>query len=97
MIPPFFDWGYKIGSAGKSMSNFRKISYTLWFCEYQIVCFPKYRYRVLCDKLKEEVECSIREQSRKMEIEVLELKVQEDHVHMLLKMPPRLPVSSLIG
>ena len=59
------------------------MSHTLWFCEYHIVWIPKYRYRVLRGKLKEEVECSIREQSRQMEIEVLELNVQEDHVHLV--------------
>ena len=29
------------------MSRFRKLSHTLWHCQYHIVWVPKYRYRVL--------------------------------------------------
>ena len=79
------------------MSRFRKMSHTLWFCEYHIVWIPKYRYRVLRGKLKEEVECSIREQSRQMEIEVLELNVQEDHVHLVALVPPKVSISNYMG
>jgi len=36
------------------MSRFRKQSHTIWYCEYHIVWCPKYRYRVLAGKIKEE-------------------------------------------
>ena len=29
------------------MSRFRKLSQTIWHCQYHIVWVPKYRYRVL--------------------------------------------------
>ena len=39
----------------KSMSRFKRLSHTIWHCEYHIVWVPKYRYRVMQGKIKEEV------------------------------------------
>jgi len=40
------------------MSRFRKLSQTLWHCQYHIVWVPKYRFRILKEEFKEEVaEC----------------------------------------
>jgi putative transposase len=52
------------------MSRFKKQSQTIWHCEYHIVWVPKYRYRVMAGKIKEEVELCVREQSRQMRCEV---------------------------
>jgi len=45
------------------MSRFKKLSHTIWHCEYHIVWVPKYRYRVLPGKIKEEVDLCVREQT----------------------------------
>ena len=45
------------------MSRFRKQSQTIWFCEYHLVWCPKYRFRVLQGKVKEEAEAVVREPS----------------------------------
>ena len=82
---------------GKNMSRYRKMSHTVWFCEYHIVWIPKYRYRIMQGKLKEEMELCIREQNRQMESEVVELNVQIDHVHMVSMMPPKVSISSYMG
>ena len=79
------------------MSRFRKQSQTIWFCEYHIVWCPKYRFRVIQGKMKEEVEAVVREQSRQMECEVVELNGQVDHVHLVVLIPPKLSVSEYMG
>ena len=79
------------------MSRYRKMSHTVWFCEYHIVWIPKYRYRIMQGKLKEEMELCIREQNRQMESEVVELNVQVDHVHMVALVPPKVSISSYMG
>jgi putative transposase len=38
------------------MSRFRKLSQTLWHCQYHIVWCPKYRFRVFEGEIKEEAE-----------------------------------------
>jgi len=79
------------------MSRFKKLSHTIWHCEYHIVWVPKYRYRVMEGKIKEEVESSVREQSRQMSCAVQEMNVQADHVHMIVQIPPKLSISEYMG
>jgi putative transposase len=79
------------------MSRFKKLSHTIWHCEYHIVWVPKYRYRVMEGKIKEEVESCVREQSRQMSCEVQEMNVQVDHVHMIVPIPPKLSISEYMG
>jgi putative transposase len=58
---------------------------------------PKYRYRVLKDEVGQYTESLLRRLSEQKEIEVLELNVQEDHVHMVLSIPPKYKVSEVMG
>ena len=79
------------------MSRFRKLSQTLWYCQYHIVRVPKYRFRILTDKVAEEVENCIRSFSEQQGSEVVELNVQADHVHLLAFVPPKVSISGYVG
>ena len=79
------------------MSRFRKLSQTLWYCQYHIVWVPKYRFRVLEGEIKAEAEESIRTFSSQLKCEIVELNVQNDHVHLLVFIPPKISVSSYVG
>jgi putative transposase len=47
--------------------------HAIWHCEYHIVWVPKYRYRVLQGKVKEEVELCVRDQTAQMGCEIVEI------------------------
>ena len=79
------------------MSRFKKLSHVLWHCEYHIVWIPKYRYKVLRGKIGEEVRKTIIIQSERLGCEIVELNIQVDHVHLLIKVPPKVSISSLMG
>ena len=79
------------------MSRFRKLTHVVWHCQYHIVWVPKYRYRVLKDRVGFEISKTIRVFSERLGCEVIELNVQEDHVHLLVMVPPRLAISQLVG
>jgi putative transposase len=79
------------------MSRFRKLSQTLWHCQYHIVWVPKYRYRILSGKIGREVENCIRAFTEHQGCEVVELSVQIDHVHLLVMVPPKLSISGYVG
>ena len=79
------------------MSRFKRWSHTIGHCEYHIVWVPKYRYRVLQGKIKEEVELCVRDQARQMGSEVVEMNVQADHVHVVVQVPPKLSLSGYMG
>ena len=79
------------------MSRFKKLSHVIWHCQFHIVWVPKYRYRVLNGKIGEEVRKNIIIQSERLNCEIVELSVQDDHVHLLIKVPPKIAISRLMG
>ena len=79
------------------MSRFRKLSHTIWHCQYHLVWVPKYRYRVLQGNIAEEVENCIRAFTERQKSEIVELNVQIDHVHLLVLIPPKVSVSDFVG
>ena len=79
------------------MSRFRKLSHTIWHCQYHIVWVPKYRYKILTGKVAEEVETCIRAFSEQQGGEVVEINVQMDHVHLLSLVPPKVSISGYVG
>jgi putative transposase len=79
------------------MSRFKKMSQTIWFCEYHLVWCPKYRYRVLEGKIKEEVQNSVQSQTIQSGCEIVEINVQRDHVHLIAMIPPKISVSEYMG
>ncbi len=79
------------------MSRFSKLSHVLWHCQYHIVWVPKYRYRILKDKVGFEVSKTIRVYTERLGCEIVEMNVQADHVHLLVKVPPKVSISKLLG
>ena len=79
------------------MSRFRKMSHALWHCTYHIVWTPKYRYRILEGKIKIEVEHCLRSFSQQKGCIIDELNIQIDHVHLIVKVPPKISISNIVG
>ena len=79
------------------MSRFKKLSHTIWHCKYHIVWVPKYRLRILKSEVAEEVTSCIRAFSENQQAEIVELNVCEDHVHLLVLIPPKVSVSNFVG
>ena len=79
------------------MSRFKKLSHVLWYSHYHLVWTPKYRYRVLKGEIKEAVENLIRMYSDRLGCEIKALNVQDDHVHLVVMIPPKISVSEYIG
>jgi len=79
------------------MSRFKKLSHSIWYCTYHIVWTPKYRYRILNGKIKELIEQSIHQFTEEQGGEIEELNIQNDHVHLLVRIPPKLSVSNFVG
>ena len=79
-------------------TRFKKLSHTIYECKYHIIFCPKYRYRILEGAVAEYSQQLIYKLcSYKDLVEVLELNIQIDHVHVVLSIPPKYSVSSLVG
>ena len=79
------------------MSRFRRLSHTIWHCQYHLVWVPTYRYRILTGLVGQEVERCIRVFSEQLNAEIVELNIQEDHVHLLVLVPPKVSISEFMG
>ena len=78
--------------------RFRKLSHTIYECKYHVVFTPKYRYKILKEEVARYVEREIYALCRQKEgVEVLELNIQPDHVHIVFWLPPKYAVSNFMG
>lgn len=69
-----------------SMSDFKKLAHAIWDCKYHIVWCPKYRFRILKGAVKQSVTEIIKQLCEWKKLEILEMNVQEDHVHLVISM-----------
>ena len=79
------------------MSRFQKLSHVIWHCQYHNVWVPQYRYRVLTGTVGQEVKNCIHAFSGHLGCEVVELNIQEDHIHLITNVPPKVSISELMG
>ena len=79
------------------MSRFRKLSHTIWHCQYHVIWVPKYRYWVLHGEIAGEVAEAVRAFSDRMGCEVMELSVQVDHVHLQVMVRVDIRGAALVG
>lgn len=79
------------------MSKYKKLSHVIYKCDYHIVWVPKYRLRILKGLIKELVEKDIHSLCEWKSCEVQELNIQEDHIHLLVSVPPKVSISKLMG
>lgn len=80
------------------MGRFNKLSHTMYECKYHIVFCPKYRYRIFGGEIGEYAKQQIYVLCRQKEmIEVMELNVQQEHIHMVVSIPPKYAVSEVMG
>ena len=65
--------------------------------EYHLVWIPRYWRKVFVKRIKEYTEKILSNISELYpDIEVIKLSVQEDHVHMVVVIPPRIAVANAI-
>ena len=81
----------------KVMSRFRKLSHSIWHCQYHIVWVPKYRYRVLEGPIRDAAYNGIHAICGYSGSEVIEMNIQKDHVHLVVMVPPKIAISDLMG
>lgn len=79
------------------MSRLRKLSHTIWHCQYHIIGVPKYRFRTLVGEIREAVAAGIQAICGFAGCYVIELNVQKDHVHLVTVVPPKVSMSDLMG
>jgi len=73
------------------------LSHTTWECKYHIVFALKYRRQVIYGKIKSDIGKILRDLCERKGIEIIEAECCKDHVHMLVRIPPKYSVSEIMG
>ena len=73
------------------------LSHTTWECKYHVVFAPKYRRQVIYGRIKTDLGKILRELCDRKGIEIMEAELCPDHVHMLIRIPPKYSVSEVMG
>ena len=73
------------------------LSHTKWNCLYHIIFCCKCRRKAAYGKLRRDIGRILRRLCEYKGVEIIEAYICPDHVHMLVKIPPKMAVSSFMG
>ena len=79
------------------MRQDRSLSHSRWECKYHVVFIPKYRRKALFGQIRREIGDVFKRLAQQRESQIEEGHVMEDHVHMMISIPPKYAVSQVIG
>lgn len=68
----------------------------VYSCKYHIVWCPKYRRKVLVDNVAVRLKELISSMSQEFQVELIDLEVMSDHVHLLVDIDPQFGVHNFI-
>ena len=78
--------------------QFKRLSHSLYECKYHIVFCPKYRHRIFKQEIAEYTRQQIYSlMAQKEDVEVLELNIQVDHIHLVATIAPKYAISEIMG
>lgn len=78
--------------------EYSKQSHCVYYARYHIVISTKYRKKILKGGLGEYLKKLVKEiQEHKPEIQIIEVNTDEDHMHVLVSIPPKYAVSYVVN
>ena len=76
--------------------RYRSTRKSVYSAKYHVIWCPKYRRRVLGGRVEARLKQLIGEVIAECGGEVIELETMPDHVHLLVEVPPTVPLSALV-
>ncbi|MCR4624002.1 MAG: IS200/IS605 family transposase [Alphaproteobacteria bacterium] len=77
--------------------TYEKLSHSRWECKYHVVFVPKKRKKRLYGVVRRYLAKVFHELARQRGSEIIRGNMVQDHVHMLISIPPKYSVSEVIG
>jgi putative transposase len=78
------------------VKEYRKGPHTVYDIKYHVVWITKYRYKVLQGEIAVRARDIIREICMQRDIVIVQGHVSQDHIHLLVSVPPHLSVSDMM-
>jgi putative transposase len=77
--------------------TYQSLSHSQWECKYHVVFIPKYRRKVLYGKIMVFLKTLFHDLARQRGCVIVGGNLVEDHVHMILSLPPKYSVAEVVG
>ena len=77
--------------------SYESLCHSRWDCKYHLVFIPKYRKQTLYGKIRKFLGPVFHELARQRDCTIIEGHMVKDHVHMMIKIPPKYAVSQVVG
>lgn len=78
-------------------SSYESLSHSKWPCKYHIVFVPKNRRKVLYGKVRKYLGPVFHQLAGQRECKIIKGSMVQDHVHMLIQIPPKHSVAEVVG
>ena len=78
-------------------SSYESLAHSKWDCKYHIVFVPKNRKKVLYGKIRKYLGTVFHELAAQRGSKIIKGNMVQDHVHMLIQIPPKYSVAEVIG
>ena len=76
--------------------NYKTNNNIMYSCKYHVVWCPKYRRKVLRDNISERLKELIKEKCSEIRVDIIEMEIMSDHVHLLIEVDPQYGVNKAI-
>ena len=72
-------------------------SHSKYDCKFHVVFVPKYRRKTLYGKIRSYLKPTFHELARQKNCQIISGHLVQDHVHMLISIPPKYSVAEVVG
>ena len=79
------------------MKDNNSLAHSSWNCKYHLVFATKYIRMEIQGKIRKDIGVILRRLCEQKGTEIIEAKLCPDHIHMLVSIPPKYSVASIMG
>lgn len=80
-----------------TVSSYESLTHSKWDCKYHMVFIPKCRKKALYGRVRKFLGPVFHELAAQRGSTIVEGHMVQDHVHMLIKIPPKYSVAEIVG
>jgi putative transposase len=77
--------------------SYESLAHSKWDCKYHVVFVPKCRRKILYGEIRKYLGPVFHELARQKNCVIVEGHMVQDHVHMMIKIPPKYSVAEIVG
>jgi putative transposase len=76
--------------------KYRSNRNVVFACQYHVIFCPKYRRKVLVGEVERRLKAIAREVAAEMDVEIIEMETDLDHVHLLVSVDPQCGINRFV-